>query len=66
MSKDFDEFDLTPSWTGLMPGIIAMLENPDNSQAGYRRKQPARDELMRMARVLDSVIEATKEIPNHE
>lgn len=41
--------DLTPTWTGLMPGLIAVLENGD-SEAG---RQGVRDELMRLAHLVD-------------
>ena len=40
--------DITPSWEGLMPALIAILENGKEEAKG-----PIRDELMRLAKTID-------------
>lgn len=42
--------DLTPTWHGLMPAMLRILEDPDQSEAA---KQPLRDEIMRLASAMD-------------
>ena len=50
-----ESIDMTPSWKGIMPAIIAMLE--DGTDTG---KTIAKAELMRMADILDRMIEISK------
>lgn len=38
--------DLTPTWQGILPALISLLENPQT-------RQVALDELSRMARLAD-------------
>ena len=47
--------DVTPTWAGIMPGLIAVLE--DGTQAG---KDAARAELMRLAHAVDASNAAAK------
>lgn len=42
--------DMTPTWTGIMPGLLAVLE--DGTETG---KKLAREELMDLARKVDAL-----------
>ncbi len=44
-----ETIDLTPTWEGIMPGLIACLQ--DGTGEGQRM---AREELMRLARIVDA------------
>ena len=46
--KGVDYIDLTPTWEGLMPAMIAILEG-----APEAAKVPIREELTRLARAMD-------------
>lgn len=48
MKKPIGTIDMTPTWEGLMPGLIAMLQ--DGSPAA---QQTAREELTRLAKFAD-------------
>lgn len=48
--------DLTPTWAGVMPLLMAVLES--GSEEG---KREAREELMRLAKAMDEVNEERKE-----
>lgn len=50
MHKVEEIFDLTPTWSGVMPALIAAVE--DGTAQG---QQMARNELYRLAQTLDSV-----------
>ncbi len=43
--------DVTPTWSGITPALILMLENGTPKSKAY-----AKTELIRMARILDSKI----------
>lgn len=45
---------LVPSWAAAVSICIMVLDNP---RATDEAKQPARDELMRLARAMDDIIE---------
>tara|TARA_Y100001949_G_C15810814_1_gene253395 strand:- start:277 stop:480 length:204 start_codon:yes stop_codon:yes gene_type:complete len=44
------KIDITPDWAGIMPGLIAVLENGTNEG-----KKMVREELMRLARAVDAL-----------
>ncbi len=52
MAKPVKTIDLTPTWAGIMPGIISILEN--GSEDG---RKIAREELMKLARQVDTLNE---------
>lgn len=45
--------DLTPSWSGLLPLLLAMLDTPQT-------RDTALDELLKMARVADAHVALSK------
>lgn len=50
MATPVKTIDLTPTWAGIMPGIISILEN--GSEDG---RKIAREELMKLARQVDTL-----------
>lgn len=48
--------DITPTWAGLMPAFIAMMQNVDHEGQAI-----ARDELAKCARSADQLIQKLKE-----
>jgi len=48
--------DLTPTWQGILPGLIALL-NSDN----LKSRQVAESELRRMAGLADGYVQLSKE-----
>jgi hypothetical protein len=49
-ANKLETIDLTPTWSGLVPLMCAVLENPD---ADYAAKKDIRDEIARMAKAVD-------------
>lgn len=49
-AKQAKTFDLTPTWAGIMPGLIAALQNGTHAGQGM-----ARAELMRLAASVDAL-----------
>lgn len=43
---------LEPTWAGLMPAMLAVLQDP---RAPQKAKGDIRDELMRLARAMDEI-----------
>ena len=52
MDKDTRTLDLTPSWTGILPGLLAVITNGDTVQA----RKFAEAELRRMAALADRYV----------
>jgi len=50
--------DMTPTWAGLLPTMLAILEDKSAPEAA---KKPLREELMRLARAVDKQNERNKE-----
>ena len=50
MSTPIKTIDLTPTWSGIMPGIISILENGNEDG-----RKIAREELMNLAKQVDSL-----------
>lgn len=50
MSTPIKTIDLTPTWAGIMPGIISILENGNEDG-----RKIAREELMNLAKQVDSL-----------
>ncbi len=50
MAKAIKTINLTPTWSGIMPGIIQVLEN--GSEEG---RKIAREELMSLAKQVDEL-----------
>jgi hypothetical protein len=46
--------DVTPKWQDLMPQMIEMLENP---KSNIYSKIEVKEELMRLAKMVDDIIE---------
>jgi len=63
MSNNKDLFEkkegenVTPTWSGLLPAMIAILQDSDNEEAKHDIKQ----ELKRMARAADMTVARAKE-----
>jgi hypothetical protein len=47
--------DLTPTWRGVLPALLALVENPITRQDGL-------DELVRMANAADKYNELTSKV----
>jgi len=47
--------DLTPTWRGVLPALLALVENPITRQDGI-------DELLRMANAADKYNELTSKV----
>jgi hypothetical protein len=60
-SENKKMIDLTPSWTAFMPGLCAVLEYGD-----AEGKRMAREELMSLARAVDTMNSRAKEAASHE
>ena len=52
-----DTVDITPTWTSIMPAIIAVLE--DGTEEG---KKMAREELMELAKNADGIVRANRSV----
>lgn len=52
-----ETIDLTPTWSGLLPGMIAVLENQD---APVRSRMDVLEEFRTMARAADIGVAAHK------
>ena len=50
--KRLEPFDITPTWEGIMPGILYVLEAGDNEG-----RKLAKEELMRLAKAVDKMNE---------
>jgi hypothetical protein len=50
--KNMKPFDLTPTWSGLLPAMLGVLCSP---QAPSKAKQDVREEIIRAAKFLDKV-----------
>jgi len=48
-----ETFDMTPTWAALLPAMLAVLDNPDESFDVMNAKMNIRHELSRMARAAD-------------
>ena len=48
--------DLTPTWSGILPALIAILRNGETVEA----QKTAEDELAKMARLADAFVEARR------
>ena len=48
-----ETFDMTPTWAALLPAMLAVLDNPDESFDVMNAKMNIRHELRRMARAAD-------------
>jgi hypothetical protein len=57
MSELPEYIDLTPTWMALMPSILSVLESSDSEQV----KAPLREELYRLARIVDVIQADLKE-----
>ena len=55
--KGVDYIDCTPTWEGLLPGMLGVLES---TTASDESKQLIRDEILRMARAVDKANAAAK------
>lgn len=53
-----ESIDLTPTWEGIMPMLICVLQNPDAEPEGIRA---VTSELMRLARMGDKLAEVKKQ-----
>lgn len=49
--------DITPTWAGITPTLLRLLEDPGISE---KVKRPVRDELLRMAKLADQLVEQEK------
>ena len=47
-----DTVDMTPTWEGLMPGLLHVVANGSTAKG----REAARDEIMRLARNMDRMI----------
>ena len=50
--------DLTPTWAGLIPAMVAVLANPE---AEYKAKRNIQEQLTRLATAVDKMNAAKKE-----
>ena len=50
--------NLTPTWAGLIPAMVAVLENPE---AEYEAKRTIQEQLTRLATAVDKMNAAAKE-----
>ena len=48
-----ETFDMTPTWAALLPAMLAVLDNPDESFDVMNAMMNIRHELSRMARAAD-------------
>lgn len=55
MNNTVTEIDMTPTWSGLLPGLIAMLQNGTHASI-----QIASEELQKMAKLADQQVSQTK------
>ena len=51
--------DITPTWEAAVQIFMAVLANPD---ASYEARRDAQDELLRLGRIVDSIIEERKAV----
>ena len=49
--------DITPTWEGILPVMLEVLNNP---KANLQSKKEVRSELMRLARIADSLSQKFK------
>jgi hypothetical protein len=56
-SKDVQYVDVTPTWADLLPGMLAVIANPDTPSVG---RTMIEGELMRMARAADLYVQYRK------
>lgn len=47
------DFSIVPTWAGIMPALLDILENPD---APRESKRIIRDQIMRLSRAADSAL----------
>ena len=50
--------DMTPTWTGIIPAMIAIIKNPN---ASFESQKMIQAEFLKMAKLADSYIEHVKE-----
>lgn len=56
-ARETTYIDLTPTWAGVLPIYLAVLENPN---AGHDGRTAAREELARMAKLADLYVAGQK------
>ena len=56
MTDKIESVNIAPSWAGLTPWMLRVLEDPNQSEAA---KAPLRAELQRLAEAMDERNEAT-------
>lgn len=54
---DRQTIDITPTWTGLLPGMLRILEDASQPEGA---KQPLREELTRLAKHVDDLNKRSK------
>lgn len=55
MNNTVTKIDMTPTWSGILPGLIAMLQN-----GTYESKKTATEELTKMAKLADQQVSQHK------
>ena len=55
MNNTVTEIDMTPTWSGILPGLIAMLQNGTHASI-----QIASEELQKMAKLADQQVSQHK------
>ena len=55
MNNTVTEIDMTPTWSDILPGLIAMLQN-----GTYESKKVATEELTKMAKLADQQVSQHK------
>jgi hypothetical protein len=55
-----ETIDITPTWAGILPGLIRVLEGTKDAKA----RQTVIEELQRMARAADQAVAHAKEASN--
>jgi len=50
--------DMTPTWTGIIPAMIAIIKNPD---ASFESQKMVQEEFLKMAKLADSYVEHCKD-----
>lgn len=52
-TRQSENFNIVPTWAGVMPALLEILENPD---APRESKRIIRDQIMRLCRAADAAL----------
>ena len=62
MQENKTYIDITPPWSGVARSLLVILEHSEETEAGRKAQQFARDEILRMGKIIEHYEEKTVEL----